>query len=55
MLTYFPIYLVNSGYAGFDMGGLNLVGASLPSFAVSAAVYVVASRLLAPSSERSPA
>ena len=55
MVTYFPIYLVNSGTVVLDLGGLNLIGASLPSFAVSAAVYIAAARLLAPSGERSPA
>ncbi len=55
MATYFPIYLVNSGTMALDLGGLNLIGASLPSFAVSAAVYVAAARLLAPSGERAAA
>ncbi|MEK6988480.1 MAG: hypothetical protein AABX97_10420 [Candidatus Thermoplasmatota archaeon] len=40
---------------GLDEGGLNLIGASLPSFAVSAAVYVASVRLLAPTGERAPA
>jgi len=55
MATYFPIYLVNSGYLSVDLGGLNLVGASIPSFALSAVVYVAATRLLAPADERSVA
>jgi NCS1 family nucleobase:cation symporter-1 len=48
MATYFPIYLVNSQYLSLDLGGLNLVGASVPSFALSAVVYIAATRLLAP-------
>lgn len=55
MATYFPIYLVNSGYLSLDLGGLNLIGASLPSFALSAVVYVAATHVLAPANERSPA
>jgi putative hydroxymethylpyrimidine transporter CytX len=55
MATYFPIYLVNSGYLSLDLGGLNLIGASIPSFALSALVYVAAARLLAPSGGRIPA
>ncbi len=55
MTTYFPIYLVNSGYFSLDLGGLNLIGASLPSFAVSAAVYIAATHVLAPANEHSPA
>ena len=55
MATYFPIYLVNSGYLSVDLGGLNLIGASVPAFALSALVYVAATRLLAPSDERIPA
>ncbi len=54
MATYFPIYLVNSGYLALDLGGLNLVGASIPSFAVAAGVYVAATRWMAPSDERMP-
>ena len=55
MAVYFPIYLVNSNYLSLDLGGLNLIGASLPSFALSAAVYIAASRVLAPSDEKLPA
>lgn len=55
MATYFPIYLVNSGYLSLDLGGLNLVGASVPSFAIAAGVYVAATRWLAPADERIPA
>ena len=55
MAVYFPIYLVNSGYLALDLGGLNLIGASVPSFALSAVVYVAAARVLAPSHERLPA
>jgi hypothetical protein len=55
MATYFPIYLVNSGYLSLDLGGLNLIGASVPSFAVAAGVYVAATRLLAPADDRAPA
>ncbi len=52
MATYFPIYLVNSGYLSMDLGGLNLIGASIPSFALAALVYIAATRLLAPANER---
>ncbi len=55
MATYFPIYLVNSQYVSLDLGGLNLLGASVPSFALSAGVYIAATRLLAPADERAPA
>ncbi len=55
MATYFPIYLVNSNYLTLDLGGLNLVGASLPSFALSAVVYIAATRAMAPADERLPA
>ena len=55
MATYFPIYLVNSGYLSVDLGGLNLVGASVPSFVLSAIVYVAATRFLAPADKRAAA
>ncbi len=55
MAAYFPIYLVNAGLVPLDLGGLNLIGASLPSFAISAAGYVAVTRLLSPSSERAAA
>ncbi len=55
MCTYFPIYLVNTAWVNLDLGGLNLIGASLPSFAVAALVYVVASKFLVPAGERAPA
>jgi putative hydroxymethylpyrimidine transporter CytX len=55
MATYFPIYLVNAGYLSIDLGGLNLIGASIPSFVLSAIVYVAATRFLAPADERSAA
>ncbi len=55
MLTYFPIYLVNLGYVSVDLGGLNLLGASIPSFVLSAGVYLAATRWLAPAQERAPA
>lgn len=55
MLTYFPIYLVNTGYLNLDLGGINLIGASLPAFGVAAVVHILASRLLVPSGEHAPA
>lgn len=55
MATYFPIYLVNAGMAAFDLGGLNLIGASLPSFAVAAAGYVAATHFLTPAVDRASA
>lgn len=55
MATYFPIYLVNSGFVSVDLAGLNLIGASVPSFALSAVIYIAATRLLAPTKERTAA
>ncbi len=55
MATYFPIYLVNSSYISLNLGGLNLVGASIPSFALSAIVYAAAMRLRTPVHERAAA
>lgn len=55
MLTYFPIYLVNSDYVSLGLGGLNLIGASLPSFGVSAIVYVAAVKIAAHAGQRTPA
>ncbi len=52
MVTYFPIYLVNSSFVSVDLGGLNLVGASIPAFALSAIVYVAATRLATRAEDR---
>jgi len=54
MLTYFPIFIVNLYGLPMDLGGINLLGASLPAFATSGAVYIAASRLFAPAGERAP-
>ena len=55
MAVYFPIYLVNSGYLSLNLGGFNLIGASIPAFVLSALVYVSATRFLTPAHEGSAA
>ncbi len=54
MIAYFPIVLVNAYGMSIDLGGLNLIGASLPAFATSGIVYVAVSRLRSPAGERAP-
>lgn len=54
MVTYFPIFVFNLYGLPLDFQGVNLIGASLPAFAVSGVAYIAASRLAAPSGERAP-
>jgi len=54
MVAYFPIFLVNAYGVALDLGGFNLIGASLPAFAISAGVHIAGSRLSAPSGTRAP-